>query len=114
MKRTRRTVAGLAGIGATVLLHSLLIAVAAWGGGSPARPRFTHAFGASANAGEADAEPGERRMVVMLTPEFEAATPPLEPPPLLPEPQMRQPSVLAITGPDALPLPPFETEPEGE
>jgi len=46
--------------------------------------------------------------MVMLQAEFEADTTPLEPPPELPEPVMEKPSILAITGPDILPLPLIE------
>jgi hypothetical protein len=114
MRRARRTMVGLAGIAATLLLHSLLFAVAIWEGGQQLHPRLPDAVGAGANSGEPDAEPGERRMTIMLSPEFDGATPPIEPPPQLSEPVMEVPSVLAITGPDALPLPPVQIELPGE
>ena len=114
MRRTRRTMVGLAGIAATVLLHSLLFAVAVWDGGHQLHPRLPDAVGAGANSGEPEAEPGERRMTIMLSLGFDDATPPLEPPPQLTEPVMEVPSVLAITGPDALPLPPVQIELPGE
>jgi hypothetical protein len=114
MRRARRTLVGVIGIAATVLLHSLFFAVAIWNGGSLPHPRLLDAAGAGANTGAQDAEPGERRMTVMLNLEYDGATPPLEPPPQLPEPVMEQPSILAITGPDTLPLPAFELEPPGE
>lgn len=115
MRRTQRTLVGLTGIAATVLLHSLFFAVAIWDGGRLLlHPRLPDAVGAGANTGKQDGDPGERRMLVMLTSEFDASAPPLEPAPQLPEPVMQQPSVLAITGPDALPLPAFEIETPGE
>ena len=109
MRRAPRTLVGVTGIAATVLLHTLLVAVAIWdGNGLLTRPMPPDAVGAGANTGTIEGDVGERRIMVMLTPEFEADTTPLEPPPELPEPVMEQPSVLAITGPDVLPLPPIE------
>lgn len=114
MRRTQRTVVGLTGIAATVLLHSLLFAVAIWDGGRLLlHPRLPDAVGAGANTGKQDGEPGERRILVMLSPEFDVSPPP-EPAPQLPEPAIQPPSVLAITGSDALPLPAFEIEAPGE
>jgi hypothetical protein len=107
-------VVGVAGIAATVLLHSLFFAAAIWSGSTvQVRPRPPDAVGAGANTGAADADPGERRMTVMLTMELESEAPPIEPPPELPEPVMEQPSLLAITGPDVLPLPQIEIPGEG-
>jgi hypothetical protein len=109
MRYTRRTLVGGAGVAATVLLHSLLVAVAMWGGGHQLlNPRPPDAVGAGANSGEREAEPGERRILVMLTNNIDLPEPPIEPPPQLLEPVMEQPSILAITGPDAMPLPPIE------
>lgn len=111
---TRRIVVGLTGIAATLLLHSLIFAVAIWDGNRLLlHPRLPDAVGAGANTGKQNGEPGERRMLVMLNPDFDDS-PPLEPAPLLAEPFIQQPSVLAITGPDALPLPAFEIETPGE
>jgi hypothetical protein len=109
MRRRQQTLVGVTGIAATLLLHSLFFAVALWNGdGLLARPMPPDAVGAGANTGKEEGEVGERRMMVMLTPEFEADVTPLEPPPELPEPVMEQSSILAITGPDILPLPPIE------
>lgn len=105
MMSTRRTVVGLAGIGATVLLHSLLFAVAIWGDGdSLSNPKLPDAVGAGANAGSPEGELGERRITVMLTPDFREETVP-EPAPLLVE--FKLPTILEITGVSALPLPPI-------
>ena len=109
MRRTRRTLVGVMGIAATVLLHFLFFAAALWGGGSLLlNPRMPDAVGAGANSGERDAEPGERRIEVMLSTNIDIPVPPIEPPPQLLEPVMEQPSIVAITGIDALPLPPIE------
>jgi hypothetical protein len=110
MRPKRRTLIGLAGLAATVLLHMLLVAVAVWGGGRSSRdPRPPDAIGAGANTGEDEGEPGERRITVMLTPVVRDAVP-LEPAPQLPVPEMQKPSMLEITGIDSLPLPPIEMD----
>jgi hypothetical protein len=102
------------GIVATALLHSLLFAVAVWGGSGQARlPRPPDAIGAGANSGNEDGELGERRITVMLTPESQS-TPSIEVVPQLPDPTLMQPSVVAITGLDALPLPPINADLSGE
>ena len=84
MRRTRRALVGAAGIAATVLLHSLLLAVAVWGGDRfKLHLKQPDAIGAGANKGKPEGEPGERRILVMLTPEFAAPEPAIEPPPQL-------------------------------
>jgi hypothetical protein len=99
---------------ATVLLHSIFFAVAVWEGGLFIRhPRLPDAFGGGANTGTQEGELGERRITVALTPEFEDA-PPIEPPPKLPVQEILQQSMLLITGPDTMPLPPIEAEIPGE
>lgn len=117
MRYTRRTLVGSAGIAATVLLHTLLVAVTVWGGGHPVpRPKLPDAVGAGANSGQPVGEMGERRIVVMLTPEIQNTAPPPELVPHLLEPSL--PSILQITGSDALPIPPIidipGEEPEAE
>ncbi|HTQ36005.1 MAG TPA: hypothetical protein VMH77_03120, partial [Steroidobacteraceae bacterium] len=58
---------GIAGIAATVLLHSLLFMAAVWDGGRLLpHPKWPDAIGAGANVGQQDGEPGERRVTVML------------------------------------------------
>lgn len=105
MKSTQRAFVGLAGMGATMLLHSLLFAIAVWGSGnSLLNPKFPDAVGAGANTGSPEGEIGERRITIMLTPELqEAATP--GPVPLLPE--FKAPTMLEIAAATALPLPPI-------
>jgi hypothetical protein len=105
---------GLTGIAATVLLHSLLFAVAIWEGGRLiVRPMQPAAIGGGANTGKLDGEFGERRITVALTPEFEDPLPSIEPPPQLLTEDIKQ-SMLMITGPDTNPLPPIEIELPGE
>jgi len=94
---------------ATILLHSLLFAVAVWGD-HRLHLKQPDAIGAGANKGKPEGEPGERRIIVMLTPEFAAPEPAIEPPPQLADPVIQPPSVLEITGADALPLPPIEVD----
>lgn len=114
MRRGARTVVGFTGIAATIGLHSLLFAVVIWDGGRLlSNPRQPDATGGGANRGRQDGEPAERRMLVMLTPEFDESPPPM-PAPMLPEPIMQQPSIVEITAPDALPLPPLEIREPGE
>lgn len=108
-----RSLIGLAGMAATVLLHSMLITVAMWGGGQDRLPRPPDAMGGGANTGSAEGLPGERRITVLLTPEYQD-TPPLQPAPQLPEPELIEPSMLEISGQDALPLPPIEMDLLGE
>jgi hypothetical protein len=84
----------------------MLLSVAIWGGGhSPLRPRLPDAVGAGANKGRPEGEMGERRITVMLMPELMNVTPLPESEPKLPEPKL--PSIVEITGLDALPLPPI-------
>jgi len=108
-RSTQRTLVGLVGIAATVLLHSLLFMAAVWDGGRLLHPKWPDATGAGANVGQQDGEPGERRVMVMLepVPALPASPPPA---PQLAEPIIQQPSVLEITGPDPLPLPPLEAQ----
>lgn len=114
MRPRRRTFVGMVGLAATVLLHSLLFAVAIWGGGGQERhPRPPDAIGAGANTGKDEGQPGERRILVLLTPDIVDAQP-LQPAPRLPELELAQPSILEITGKDALPLPPIEIDLQGE
>src|SRR5262245_14696760 len=113
MRRTQRTMIGVSGIAASVLLHSLLFVAAIWDGGrvSP-HPQPPDAVGAGAITGSADGEPGERRIAVMLTSEF--AEPAASKAAQLIEPTLQPTSVLEITGTDSLPLPPIEVKISGE
>jgi hypothetical protein len=106
---------GVTGIAATILLHSFFFAAAVWGGGgqreSLARP--PDAMGGGANSGREDGELGERRITVMLTPQFQSALA-TEPPSLVAEPVIVKPSIVEIADLDALPLPPIQMDPSGE
>jgi hypothetical protein len=114
MRHSRRAFVGFAGIAATLLLHSIFFAVAIWEGGRLlAHPMQPDAFGGGANAGNADGEPGERRITIALTAELEEI-PPIEPPPQLLTQEVLQQSMLIITGQDTQPLPPIEMELPGE
>lgn len=114
LRLERRKIIGLTGIAGTVLLHSFLFAVAVWeGGATMSHPRPPDAVGGGANVGSESGEPGERRITVMLTNEFQSARA-FEPPPKLPEPAIVQPSVVEVTGLDMLPLEPIESDALGE
>jgi hypothetical protein len=112
MNPTKRTTAGLLGVAATLLLHVLLVTVAVWGTGARRIARLPDAVGAGANAGDADGSATARRITIQLLPEITTPAPQPADAPLLAAPQ--QPSMLQVTGPDALPLPPLHFEHEGE
>lgn len=111
MRRTQRvTVAGVVGAVATVLLHSLFLAAAIWGGTGASRlPDRPDAMGAGANKGAPEGYTTERRMTVRLLSEVNAT---LSPPALLSE-AIHTSLKLEVTGPDVLPLPPLVFEEEG-
>ncbi|MEO6080371.1 MAG: TonB C-terminal domain-containing protein [Steroidobacteraceae bacterium] len=114
MKFTQRTTAGVMGIAATVLLHSLFFAAALWGGGARKIARLPDAVGSGANSGIPGGSSTEREIIVQLSPN--SATPELEPASNQAQltAQIQKPSLLQITGPDSMPLPPLEFEEEGE
>ncbi|MEO6080916.1 MAG: energy transducer TonB [Steroidobacteraceae bacterium] len=107
----KRTAVGVMGVAATVLLHSLLFAVAIWGEGTHIA-RLPDAVGAGANSGKMDGDSTERMIIIRLSPEI--ANPEPEPtlaPQLTTTPKV---SMLEITGPDAIAPPPLEFDDEGE
>lgn len=112
MGMLKRTTAGMMGIAATLLLHFLLIAVAVWGGGSRHITRLPDAVGAGANTGTMDGSATERMITVQLTADAPSAdSPPERAPQLTAAPQ---PTLIQVTGPDALPLPPLQFDASGE
>jgi TonB C terminal len=113
MRLAKRTAAGNVGVAAAVLLHLLFFAVVFWGVGAPKTTRLPDAVGAGANSGRQDGISRERMVVIQLSPEVSnASTEPTE------SPQMaeveKQRSLLQVTGPDTIPLPPLEFDEEGE
>jgi hypothetical protein len=104
--------AGVVGIAATVLLHSMLFAVAIWGDGASKVARMPDAIGAGANSGKADGSSRERMILIRLSLESSTDRPaPSQTPQLI---AASQQAMLEITGPDAMPLPPLVFEEEGE
>jgi hypothetical protein len=101
------------GVAATILLHALLFTAAIWGGDAArAVARLPDAVGAGANSGNPDGSSTERMIVIQLSPEMmnpdaeQSLAPKLDAPPT--------PSMLQVTGPDAIPLPPLVFADGGE
>lgn len=102
-----RTVAGMFGVTAVALLHSLFFVAAMWGEGVVQRfPDRPEAIGAGANRGTSEGQPAERRMTVRLLTDIETHTNSAPDLAYLLEAAFLAPK-LDITGPDALPLPPL-------
>ncbi|HUG73564.1 MAG TPA: TonB C-terminal domain-containing protein, partial [Steroidobacteraceae bacterium] len=100
------------GAAATLLLHSLFFAAAMWGGGSmPRHPDRPDAIGAGANLGRPEGDSSERRITIRLLSDIAAKPSPTTPDAHLAAP-VRQ-SLLDISGPDALPLPPLLIDEDG-
>lgn len=113
MRGATRAVVGIAGAAATVLLHSLLLAVVMWGGGAILRPTDrSSAVGAGANSGTSEGQSRERRMTVRLLSDVEQLSPTATDAYF--EGNTREALKLEITGPDALSLPPLVFEGEGQ
>lgn len=102
---------GMLGIAATLILHSLFLVVAIWGDSYPLRPRLPERIGAGANVGSAEGSSLERLIMVELQPQVQPPLP-AEQPVLLEK--IRAPSMVAVTGPDALPAPPLFPSEEGD
>jgi hypothetical protein len=111
-KLSRRTVAGVIGVAATVLLHSVLFAVVMWSAGQAKFTRLPDAVGAGANTGRPDGDSTERMIVIQLSPNANIPMPEQEHTPHLVT-EARQPSMVQVTSPDAMPLPPLEFDNEG-
>ena len=96
---------GSNGVLATVLLHSLLPAVAVWRDTSSRLPKFPEAVGAGANSGSPDGNSDTRMIIIQLHPQ---SGPDRELPtdnPILVE-FKEPPSLLEIRGADSLPVMP--------
>jgi hypothetical protein len=102
----------VAGVVATLLLHALLFTAALWGGGAAKIARLPDAVGAGANSGRADGNSTERMIFVQLSPEVAAMQPETNQAPQL-NVQVQKPSLLQVTGPDSMPLPPLEFDDDG-
>jgi hypothetical protein len=96
-----------------VLLHSLFLTVAVWGVNAAKIARLPDAVGAGANIGRPDGESSERMIVIRLSRENIDTQPEITPSPQLATEQ-KEASVLQVTGPDAIPLPPLVFDEEGE
>ncbi len=113
MKSSQRTAAGVVGVVATVLLHSILFAVATWGVGITAVARLPDAVGAGANLGRPDGTTHERMIVIQLSTSVDEPNAELAATSLLEE-ALLEASMLEIAGPDILPPPPLVFDTEGE
>lgn len=110
-RRTERITVSVLGAAATALLHSPFLTVAMWGGGMPHRyPDRPDAIGTGANQGGPEGETAERRITVQLLSNTDARPAPTTQPLL---DALVLASMLEITGPDALPLPPLIIEEDG-
>jgi hypothetical protein len=110
--KRRRAAVGILGAATMLLLHSLLFVVAVWGDGAPLGPRPPERVGAGANLGTAEGGSQERLIIVQLQAEMQQTPQPAEQPVLLEK--IRPPSMLAITGSDALPMTPLFPSEKGE
>ncbi len=113
MRSVQRTAAGVLGVVATVLLHSLLFAVAIWGDGVTQIARLPDAIGAGANSGRPEGDSDERMIIIRLSPDIASTNPEPSTTPQLTETLLKD-SMLEITGPDALAPPPLVFDEEGE
>ena len=113
MRRSRRTAVAITGAAATLALHSLLFVATIWSAGPARQPRLPERVGAGANTSSAEGSSDERRIIIQLQPEAKPDTPtPALLPVMLEVP--RKVSLLAITGPDALPMAPLFLDQAGE
>lgn len=109
-----RTAAGVVGLAATLLLHSLFIVVAMWGDGVLSRfPDRPDAIGAGANHGNPEGTSLERRITVQILSEISPSHTPAPMDAFL-EDALRSPAKIDITGPDAISLPPLIVADDGK
>jgi hypothetical protein len=108
----KRTAAGTAGIVATALVHFLFIAVAILGVGKARVTRLPDAVGAGANSGKPGGSSTARVIIVQLPTSADIPAPKPNESPQLPA-EVQKPSMLQVTGPDSIPLPPLEFDVDG-
>lgn len=112
-RRGGRLAVSILGAAATLLLHSLFLAMAVWSGSAfhqlPNRP---DAIGSGANRGRPDGDSNERRMVIRLMNVVISTPENVAPNDYLAE-QVRNALKLEISGSDSLPLPPLVIDPSG-
>jgi hypothetical protein len=111
LKLTHRAAAGATGVAATALLHILLVTAALWGSGSRIA-RLPDAVGSGANSGTRDGSATERIIIVQLSPDASDPRPKLDQTPQLTV-EIQKPSIVQVTGPDSLPLPPLQFDEQG-
>lgn len=114
MRSVKRTAIGMAGIAATLLLHSVLFAVAVWGDFVVRATKPPDAVGAGANAGRPQGESSERRMIVLIKTEDMLEESPAVQEARLAEPSSKKPSFVEMFGPNALPLPVVKIDLDGD
>jgi hypothetical protein len=113
LQPTRRTLVGVAGIAATLSLHSLLFVIAAWGGGRASRPDVPEAVGGGANTGQPDGSQAERYMTISLSTGVPTTVPSRRSDPLLIDPLLDT-SIVQVAALDSLPLPPVTLVTDGD
>jgi hypothetical protein len=101
------------GVVATVLLHSLLFAVAIWGDDITQVARLPDATGAGANSGRPEGDSNERMILIRLSPDIASPNPEPAMTAQLTEP-LQKVAMLQVTGPDTIAPPPLEFDEEGE
>lgn len=115
MKCRTGTASGLVGAAASLLLHALFMTAVVLGNGGE-RQRFPdrpEVMGAGANSGTLDGESVERRIIVQLLTPVDA-DPAISTLDAQLSELLKTAVKLKITGPDTLPLPPLNTETDGE
>jgi hypothetical protein len=113
MKRWQRTLAGILGIAAVALLHSLVFVAEMWGSRVPSYLRTPERVGAGANYGSSTGSSEERMIIVQLQEQVDRKNaPPTGQQSTLVEKLLTP--MLVITGPDALPMPPLFPDEQGE
>lgn len=106
-RRGKRIATGVVAAAATLLLHSLFLAVALFGGGMSSRlPDLPEAVGAGSNSGIPEGDSFERRITVTILTEIVANPNPALMDAFLAD-ALKSPTKIDITGPDAVPLPPL-------
>jgi hypothetical protein len=97
---------------ATALMHFLFLAAAWWGAGGEKIARLPDAVGSGANSGARDGSTSERMIIIQLSPNMPSSDrDPIQTSKLTA--QIQKPSLLQVTGPDPMSLPPLEFDDQG-
>jgi hypothetical protein len=110
--RSQRRVIALMGVGATLLMHLLLVTPMFWGGAANVRPRPPDATGTAANSGSAQGVSAERLILIELNSAADVSAVPVL---AVTTPEYIEPaSLVQLLGPDSLPLMPLYIDPDGD